>query len=85
METRYCPNCNSDLRGENIYEHFLSHYNGDEIEAKKASNDYEGDGYFYRTILVYNFERDRITHYRCPVCHTEWDKFTGKIKEMFDD
>lgn len=73
METKHCPHCHADLRGENIYEHFLSKYQ-DEAEAKRATGMYGGDGYFYRTIAVYSLERDRTTHYRCPDCHSEWDR-----------
>ncbi len=73
MKNRHCPNCKTDLRGENIYEYFLAKYN-DEVKAKQSADMFGGDGYFYKTISVYSFERDRTTHYRCPDCFTEWER-----------
>jgi uncharacterized protein with PIN domain len=74
VNTRRCPPCNADLRGENIYEYFLSYYKGNESEAKRAADCYGGDGYFYRTIGIYSMELDRTTHYRCPDCNKEWGR-----------
>ena len=72
--TRYCPHCNADLRDRNIYEFFLDLYKGDEKRAALSASNYGGDGYFYKTIAIYNQEKDRTTHYKCPNCNGEWNR-----------
>ena len=77
MKTRYCPHCNSDLRDENIYEHFLNRYTSEgkenpSDEAKKAASMFGGDGFFYRSISIYDIRKDRSVATRCPDCQGEW-------------
>jgi hypothetical protein len=76
METRYCPNCNTDLRGEKIWELFLEKYQNpekaDEIAAMYGAN--REDGYFWRTIGRYDLEADRTVQWQCPDCLHIWER-----------
>ena len=57
---RYCPKCKADLRGKRI--------------LKKDRDLFAGDGYFYRTIAIYDRGLDRTVAWKCPDCGNEWER-----------
>ena len=59
-DTRYCPHCGSDQRGDAIPE-----------EHKRL---YGGDGYFYRTVGIYDMDRDMTVEWKCPDCSGRWPR-----------
>jgi hypothetical protein len=54
-----CPLCQADLTGAPI-----------------PVEDWEdfGGTHFSRAIAIYDQNRDRTTHYRCPDCGGEWER-----------
>jgi hypothetical protein len=61
--TRYCPQCNADLRGERIPQKWID----------DGSYGPE-DPYYYRTIAIYSMAQDRTVAFRCPDCGHEWGR-----------
>lgn len=55
-----CPHCDADLQGMEIPE--------------EARYNFGGATHFSRRINVYDWNRDRTTHYRCPDCGKEWPR-----------
>lgn len=75
-EHGYCPHCNADLDGGDIYQTFLDQGRTPE-EAKEVASHYCGTKWG-REIGIYCIDRDRTVEYRCPDCGGHWDRFTGK-------
>ena len=73
----FCPHCNSDLRGEDIFESFISHYR-DEEKALKAADMYgwtkENPCRFSRAIGLYSINFDRTYAFQCPDCKKEIER-----------
>lgn len=63
-DTRYCPHCHTDLRGEPIPADYL------------VRRDYGGATHFYRTIGV-NIRGvyDGALYWQCPDCGGKWHRF----------
>ena len=59
MYKRYCPNCKSDQRGDKIPERDRDLFAGD---------------YFYRTIGIYDMDRDATVEWECPDCKHRWPR-----------
>ena len=71
-----CPNCNSNLDGELIYDTFLERY-GDEFKALEVAAMYgatKTEGRWGRGISIYSRELDRTVAYRCPDCGHDWKR-----------
>ena len=76
MKKRYpkkCPNCHAQLETEDIYQHFLREYAGDEAAALEAASCYgwtkENPACFSRIVAVYSLDEDRTVSFECPDCH----------------
>ena len=75
-EHGYCPNCNADLDGGSIWNHFFE-TTGSEAEADKISKSYGADrtqGQWGRTIGIYDMELDRTVAWKCPDCNHQWGR-----------
>ena len=58
---RYCPHCGSDQRGDAIPEAYLQMFA-------------HTDGHYYRTIGIYDMERDMTVEWKCPDCDGRWTR-----------
>jgi hypothetical protein len=75
-EHGYCPNCNADLDGDSIWEHFFKE-TGDEREATKIADMYGATrekGKFGRQIGLYDRDKDRTVAWKCPDCEHVWER-----------
>lgn len=69
-----CPNCNSNLEGDLIYNTFLEKY-GDEVKALETAAMYgatKTDGHWGREMAIYDRGKDRTVAYACPDCKHQW-------------
>lgn len=71
-----CPNCKNDLDSGLIYETFLAKYGNEkralDIAAKYGATKTEGR--WGRQIGIYDRDKDRTTHYKCPDCGHIWER-----------
>jgi hypothetical protein len=75
-EHGHCPNCNVDLNGGSIWEHFFKE-TGDEKEADRIAEMYGATrekGQWGREIGIYDMETDRTVQWKCPDCNHEWPR-----------
>jgi hypothetical protein len=75
-EHGYCPNCNADLDGDSIWEHFFQK-TGNEEKADKAAEVYGATrekGKFGRAIALYDRDQDRTVAWKCPDCEYAWER-----------
>jgi hypothetical protein len=75
-EHGHCPNCNVDLNGGSIWDHFYKK-TGDEKEADRSAEMYGATrehGQWGREIGIYDMERDITAAWRCPDCQHEWKR-----------
>jgi hypothetical protein len=73
-EHGYCPNCNLDLDGSLVWDHFYKQYN-DEVVADKYAKLYGATrttGRWSRAIGYSSMELDRTTGWSCPDCDHFW-------------
>lgn len=69
-----CPNCESNLEGDLIFDTFMKQY-GDEEKALATAGMYgatKTEGRWKRQIGIYDMDRDRTVAWRCPDCGHEW-------------
>jgi len=59
-----CPSCGVDLTGDPIPE--------------ESRHFYGSHTHFSRRIGIYDFERDRTTHWECPDCGHVWPRAKGE-------
>lgn len=64
-DTRFCPNCGSDWRGEEIPEKDRHYFGGKTHFSRLIGVEIE-NGY------------DGVSFWRCPDCEHEWDRWTGE-------
>lgn len=64
-ESRYCPECNADLRGDQIPPEQADSYAGEYIDGKK---------YFSKWIGIYDLYQDRTVAWMCPECKKEYKR-----------
>ena len=75
-EHGYCPKCNLNLDGENIWDYF-NKIKASEEDADKAAALYGATrekGCFGKEIGIYSYDEDRTVAYRCPECNHEWKR-----------
>lgn len=74
---RYCPNCKADLRGEDIYRHFLKSCSEEEAYdiAQMYGYTHKKPKHFYDTIAVETSQYDGATWFMCPECTCLWKRF----------
>ena len=60
MPPTECPQCHADLRG------------GEIPLCDRAA--FGGESRFSRCIAIYDRDKDRTTHWRCPDCGAEWER-----------
>lgn len=75
-EHGYCPNCNADLDGGSIWEHFYKE-SGSEDEATRIAAMYGATrerGQWGRATAIYDMEKDRTVQWECPECKHRWDR-----------
>lgn len=73
-EHGYCPNCNADLDGGLVWEHFFKE-SGSEEKADATAALYGATrttGKWGRAIGINCMDRDRIVGWVCPDCKHEW-------------
>lgn len=76
-EHGYCPNCNLNLDGGSIWDHFFQE-SGSEVEADRIAAMYGATrekGQWGRNIGIYDMDRDMTVAWRCPECNHEWSRF----------
>ena len=72
----HCPNCNANLEGGLIYEHFLAE-DQDEERALTTAAMYgatKTTGRWGKAIGIYDLDQDRTVAWRCPECNHEWSR-----------
>ena len=75
-EHGHCPNCDIDLDGGSIWQHFFAQ-EGSEEEADRIAEMYgatRAKGQWGREIGIYDTERDRTVSWQCPDCGHEWSR-----------
>ena len=75
-EHGYCPNCNADLDGDSIWEHFFKQ-TGSETDADRIADHYAATrekGKFGRVIALYDRDKDRTVGWKCPDCGHAWER-----------
>ena len=82
-EKDFCPSCNYDFKGEDIYEHFLEKYN-DPIRAFEAARSYgwrEDNQICFKKEIGIEIPGayDGILFYKCPECKCYWRRFENTI------
>ena len=73
-EHGYCPNCNADLDGGLIWEHFYAEYRS-ETKADEYAEMYGATrtaGRWGRAVGYYDQIKDRTTGWACPDCNHSW-------------
>lgn len=75
-EHGHCPNCNVDLNGGSIWEHFFKE-KGSEEEADRSAAMYGATrekGQWGRAIGIYDMDTDRTVSWKCPDCNHTWKR-----------
>ena len=75
-EHGYCPNCNLDLDGGLIWDHFYKEH-GSEAQADEYAEAYGATrttGKWGRAIGYYDQVKDRTTGWLCPDCNHFWGR-----------
>ena len=73
-----CPSCGKSLLGGLIYDTMLEQREGDEKFALADAALYgatETEGRWGLAIGIYDTGKDRTVAYKCPYCHTQWNRF----------
>ncbi len=75
-EHGHCPNCNADLDGGSIWEHFFQE-TGSEEKADRIAKMYGANrerGKFGRAIGLYDRDKDCTVGWKCPDCGHAWER-----------
>jgi hypothetical protein len=75
-EHGYCPNCNANLDGGSIWQHFYEKY-GTERQADETAALYgatKEKGAWGRAIAIYDRDKDRTVAWVCPDCKHQWER-----------
>lgn len=70
----HCPACSANLIAGDIPKESRHYYLGFKKNSSGVYEPQEDDGrplYYYRTIGIYDMEKDRTVAYRCPDCGFE--------------
>jgi hypothetical protein len=77
MAPKYCPSCNASFETDDVYEYFLKEY-GDEEKAMESAKMFgwekERPCSFSRCIGLYDYTKDKTTHWECPDCKHRWER-----------
>lgn len=65
-EEDICPNCGNDLTGKPIPQEYIDRG----LYGKPPNN----KTHYSRRIGLYDRERDRTSHWRCPDCNHTWSR-----------
>ena len=75
-EHGHCPNCNANLDGGSIWEHFFQKI-GSEPEADRMAEMYGATrekGQWGRAIGLYDRDQDQTVAWKCPDCEHVWER-----------
>lgn len=77
MEPKECPKCKCSLESDDVYQYYLDCGYTPE-NALKCAESYgwsaEKPTRFNRVTGIYDIDRDRTTHWKCPDCAFVWSR-----------